>query len=198
MALNQKTLTKFYDGTETAAAALRAMEIEIPPIRLSQVIPEGLTRNKVRKLLNLLPITSLEIDLEDYWGEPNEIMTTLTMSQFITNIRILNCNDTIIQLPISTREVEIHASPNTKAIKEVVKMENIRKIKLINGTIDTETLINTMERETWIENLELINTSIITTTGLCRSARILKFTTTNVKINGMNVTHGEVNKILYG
>lgn len=103
MAFNDSVLGNFYDGLETSAAAIRAMNIEIPRIRLSDAIPDGMTPAKIRKLCGLLPIRSMEINLDEYWGEQKDIFMALNHGKWLNELHIINCRDTINFLPISVK-----------------------------------------------------------------------------------------------
>lgn len=199
MPINEEILCNYFNGLETSAAAIRALNIEIPFIRLSDAIPDGMTPEKIRKLLNLLPIKSLEVDLDTYWGEHRDILMALNHGRWLTKLRLMNCRETIHYLPINIREIDIYALDETvTAIKEIVKLEELRKIRLVNGAVDIRTLFNTTERETWIDELELVRTVITSPSGLCRSgARIYNFITTDVKLNGTPATQEQINQIVH-
>lgn len=191
------TLKGYYNGRETAAAAIFALDIEIPPVNLDGIMPEGITPDKVRKTLNLIPITTLEINLRNYHGHPDEIMSIIATGQWISRLFIINCPNTIQFIPISVTEIDIEATEEAKAIKEIVKFENIKKINLNGGIIDTQTLTNMTERETLLEELILNNTIITTTAGFCRAmARVTRITANNVILNRELMSNEDIQHLL--
>lgn len=197
MAFNIRVLDNYFNNLETASAAINAMNIVIPNIRVCEVFPGGLTPDKVRKLLNLLPVSSLEVDMDEYWGEQHDILMALNHGRWLRKLTIKNCRDTLRYLPISVYDIEIIAvDEEVKAIQEIVKLEQLRRISLTGGTVDLRTLTNTVNRETWIEELEMVHTIITTPSGLCRSgARIYNLKTTAVKLNGVEASHDDIQQL---
>lgn len=148
MAFNEGVLQNYFNNMETASAAISAMNIAIPTIRLTEVFPDGLTPDQLRRLLNLLPVSSMEIDLGDYWGEQNDIFMALNNGRWLNKLTIRNCNEPIRYLPISVFEIEIFAGDDVRAIQEIAKLEQLRRISLTGGSLDLKTLVNTMNLET--------------------------------------------------
>lgn len=183
------TLQGYYINRETAAAAIYALEIDIPPINLGDIMPEGITRDKVRKTLNLIPISTLNVDLRDYYGHPDEILSTIATAQWITKLNITHCSFPIQFLPVSTTEVIIKATAGARAIKEIIKMESVKRISLNRGTIDSETLSNLLKRETFLEELTLKDTIFTTSIDLRRAmTKVVRIKADNIYLCGETMT----------
>lgn len=195
----EKTLNDYFNGRVIPSNVLHAMEIEIPTLNLSEIFSDGFNGERIKKLFELLPLKEIELEMEDAWEGQDDIERALSSGNYIQRIRVMGCREIIKTLPPTTTTVEIHTDHKITAIKNVVGMENIRKIAMIGGRIDMQTLINIMDRTTWLEELDLCGTEITTKQGLCRAAaRILNLIATNVNIEGKPVSQEEVRAILYG
>lgn len=187
------SISEYFRGYQTAASALNELNITIPPIRFSNIITEGITQAKTRKILDLLPITELEIDLRDCLDSVDDILIALTTGRWIRVLTIYNVRNTIKILPTSVEEIIIHAKANSKAILDIIGMEHVRSIKLYGGLVNTATFNNLARRSTRLQNLEFINTAIETERGLCRAiVRVANFKTTNVLFNGAPASTDEI------
>lgn len=192
-------LEDYLYGRETPANAIYGMRIAIPPLILSETCPEGFTAEIIRKIFNLLPVEEIELDLNNSLETQNEILTALTHGHYLAHVRIHNCIDPIISLPTTVTAVELHTEREIPLIKNVVKMENVKKISIIGGRIDMQTSLNIMDRTTWLEELNLFKTSITTNTGLVRAAsKIMEIKVEEINISGRPSTQNDVNRILYG
>lgn len=192
-------MNDYINGREIPSSVLHAMEIEVPTVVLSKTFSDGFHGDQIRKLFQLLPVREIEFDMDEAWESQDAIERALASGNFIERVRMMGCRQIIKTLPPRTTKVEIHTNHKISAIKNIVSMENVRKIAMVGGRIDMQTLINIMDRTTWLEELDLCGTEITTTQGLCRAAaRILTLTATEVKIEDKLVSQEEVNAILYG
>lgn len=195
----EKALNNYFDGRETPANTIHALKIEIPALVLCETFSDGFSAERMSKIFELLPVREIELGMEDAWDTQGVIEGALSRGHYLERVRILNCHEIIQTLPPTVKTVQIHTDCEILAIKNVVKMENVRKIAMIGGRIDMQTLINIMDRTTWLEELDLYKTEITSGQGLCRAAaRILNVITNEVKIEGKTVSQDDVRKILYG
>lgn len=194
-----RILNQYFEGRETSANAIRAMGINVPPIVMTDFFPDGYTAENIRKIFNLLPVEEIEIDMHNSLDIQGRITAALTHGHYLKRVRLLNCYETIDILPTTVTAVEIQTEQDILPLRNIAKMENIRKIAMIGGRVDMQTLIHIMNRSTWLEELDLCEAEITTAAGLCRAAsKIMEIITTDVKIDGKSVTREDVNKILFG
>lgn len=189
----------YFNGRVVPSNVLNAMEIKIPTLILGETFSDGFNDESIKKLFELLPVREIELDMEEAWVSQDAIERALSGGNYVRRIRVMGCRQIIKTLPPTTTTVEIQTDHKITAIKTVVGMENIRKIAMIGGRIDMQTLINIMDRTTWLEELDLCGTEITTRQGLCRAAaRILNLIATDVIIEGKLTSQEEVRAILYG
>lgn len=125
------------------------------------------------------------------------ITAALTHGHYLERVRLLNCYETIDILPTTVTAVEVQTEQNIMPLRNIAKMENIRKIAMVGGRVDMQTLMNIMDRSTWLEELDLFEAEITTATAPCRAAsKIMEITTIYVKIDGKSVKREDVRKIL--
>lgn len=195
----EKTFNDYLNGRVVPSNVLHAMGIEIPTIKLSEIFSDGFHGERIKKILELLPVKEIELDIEDAWEGQEDIERALAGGSHIRRIRIMGCHQTVKSLPPTTTKLELHTNHRIAAIRDVVGMENVRKIAMVGGRVDMQTLINIMDRTTWLEELDLCGTELATKQGLCRAAaRILNIIAADVKIEGKMVSQEEVHAIVYG
>lgn len=186
-------------GRETPANAIHALGISMPKLVFHEKFPDGYNALCVRKVLNLLPIDNIELDVDDFLEEQGCVIDALGQGCYLRKVRIINCHEIIVTLPPTIASVQIHTEREILAIKEIAKMENVKKIGLIGGRINVQTMTNIMDRATWLDELDLYGTEITSAAAFSRaSARILNVVTNEVKIEGVQYSPNDVHQLLFG
>lgn len=108
--------------------SIHELRIAIPPLILSETCPEDFTAETIRKIFHLLPVEEIELDLNHSLYTQSEILTALAHGHYLAHVRIHNCIDPIISLPTTITSIELHTEHETPLIKNIVKMENVKKI----------------------------------------------------------------------
>lgn len=193
------TLNNYLEGRETPANAIHALGIAMPKLVFHEKFPNGYNASCIHKILNLLPIENIELDVDHFLEEQNIVLDALNRGRYLKKVRVINCHEVIVTLPPTVSTIQIHTEDEILAIREIVKLENVKKIGLIGGGISPQTLSNIMDRTTWLDELDLYRTEISSATSFSRaSARILNIITREVKIEGILYSPEDVHKFLYG
>lgn len=186
-------VTKNYlNGVATPAELYRALNVEIPKIRLNDVLEEP-TRRNVETFLNAVPATDVTINFNRWNHLEEEICRGLMTGRYLETLTFINCREPIICIPPSVTSVYIVADENCHAISGITNMESIRRMVMAKGRIDHRTWDNIAARSTKLE-LELRDTEIMEWDGAANAkTKLAKFITDQILDRGERINDQEIN-----
>lgn len=177
----------YLKGEALPAEVSEAMNTYVPPIYLNEKI-DSFGRREIEQFLKIVPAKVVLMKIDDSWDDEEETLLGLMAGRFIERIFIYGCSHEIKYLPTSAHSVSVRARGDCTAIRQMVKMENLREITMIGGKMDEPTWVTIGERLTKIRKLELIGTRIeCVRFGYRALGRINDFITKGVKLNGEEI-----------
>lgn len=175
-----------------AADVLKDLGVLAPALHIDEII-DGLGRREVEKLLNLVPATTVFINIGNTWDGEEETLAGLTAGRYIEKIFISECNHEIRELPQSARKVTVKTTGDCAAIRNIIGMEHIKEITLVGGRVDLHTWVRLNERATRMSKLEFIGSEIENIRyGRGGIKKVCEFKAVEAKIGGVPITQEEI------
>lgn len=152
----ESKIKQFMNNDTIPVELLAQLDIRLPTINLNLALGEEMSRTDVEKLMKLLPIQSAIIDISSTWENcVTHYMQPLALSKTIIDLTIKGCNKEVQFLPPNIEELSIEGRPKLQTIGYAAAAENLRKLKITNGTISSDLFSAIRRRHRPLEYLHL-------------------------------------------